>query len=352
LAVVAEQHRVLRPGGRLRPFEAALEDSGLSPLTALGLHVLQMNLGKMCNQTCKHCHVDAGPDRTEIMTRATMEACLRALAAADIPRVDLTGGAPEMNPHFRWLVERVRDLGRHVIDRCNLTILTVGGFRDLPEFLARHRVEVVASLPSFLARSTDAQRGAGVFDASIAAIRRLNDLGYGHEGTGLELNLVDNPVGAFLPPRQASAEADFRRELLKRHGLVFNHLFVITNMPINRFLEFLLRTEQYDAYMHRLIGAYNPSAAAGSCAARRCRSAGTASSTTATSTRCSSCPLPLRSRSTSPTSTPRAWPRARSPPACTATAAPPAPGRAAGARSSAEPKAGARRRSSGAGLPG
>jgi radical SAM/Cys-rich protein len=263
LAVVSEQHRVLCPGGRFRPFEAALEGSGLAPLTALGLHVLQMNLGKMCNQTCKHCHVDAGPDRTEVMTRATMELCLRALAATDIPTVDLTGGAPEMNPHFRWLVEQIGALGRHVIDRSNLTILTVGGFRDLPEFLARHRVEVIASLPYYLARNTDAQRGDGVFAASIAALRRLNDLGYGHEGTGLELDLVYNPTGAFLPPRQAAVEPDFRRELLARHGVVFNRLFVLTNLPINRFLEFLLRTEQYDAYMQRLVGAYNPAAAAG-----------------------------------------------------------------------------------------
>jgi radical SAM/Cys-rich protein len=263
LAVVPEQLQILRPGDRFRPFEDALESSGLAPLTAQGLQVLQMNLGKLCNQTCKHCHVDAGPDRTEVMTRATMEHCLRALAATAIPTVDLTGGAPEMNPHFRWLVERIRDLGRRVLDRCNLTILTVGGFRDLPEFLARHRVEVIASLPYYLARGTDAQRGAGVFAASIAALRRLNDLGYGHEGTGLELSLVYNPTGAFLPPRQAAIEPDFRRELRTRHGVVFNRLFVLTNMPINRFLEFLLRTEQYDAYMQRLAGAYNPAAAAG-----------------------------------------------------------------------------------------
>ncbi len=237
--------------------------SGLFPLKSLGLETLQMNLGKLCNQTCHHCHVDAGPDRREVMTRATMQACLRALAPTDIPRVDLTGGAPEMNPDFRWLVERVRELDRHVMDRCNLTILMVGGFRDLPEFLARHRVEIVASLPSFLARNTDAQRGQGVFEASIAALRRLNDLGYGQEETGLELNLVYNPTGAFLPGRQAGIEKDFRRELLSRHGVVFNHLFAIANMPINRFLEFLLRTEQYEAYMSRLIDAYNPDAAEG-----------------------------------------------------------------------------------------
>jgi radical SAM/Cys-rich protein len=263
LAVVAEQHQVLRPAGRFRPFEATLDGSGLAPLTATGLSVFQMNLGKLCNQTCKHCHVDAGPDRTEVMARDTMEACLRALAATDIPTVDLTGGAPELNPEFRWLVERLRALGRHVMDRCNLTILTLDRFRDLPEFLAEHRVEVVASLPYFLARNTDAQRGEGVFDASIAALRRLNALGYGREGSGLELNLVYNPTGAFLPPKQSSIEPEFRRELLRRHDVAFNHLYVITNMPINRFLEFLLRTEQFDAYMQRLVDSYNPAAASG-----------------------------------------------------------------------------------------
>jgi radical SAM/Cys-rich protein len=263
LAVIEEQTAILRPSGRFRPFEAALGGSGLAPLRALGLHTLQMNLGKLCNQTCKHCHVDAGPDRREIMTRATMEACLRALAATEIPTVDLTGGAPELNPDFRWLVERVRALGRNVIDRCNLTILLANGFRDLPEFLAEHRVEIIASLPSFLARNTDAQRGEGVFEASLAALLRLNAVGYGREGTGLVLNLVFNPTGAFLPGRQESLERDFRRELATRYGLVFNRLYTITNMPINRFLEFLLRTEQFEAYMDRLIAAYNPAAAEG-----------------------------------------------------------------------------------------
>lgn len=259
LAIIDEQHRLLRPTGSLRPFESSLG----SPLRAAGPRVLQLNLGKMCNQTCKHCHVDAGPDRTEVMTWETMEACLSALVATDIPTVDLTGGAPEMNPNFRRLVERVREMGRHVMDRCNLTILTVGPFRDLPEFLARHRVEVVASLPYFLARNTDAQRGDGAFEASIEALRRLNALGYGQEGTGLMLNLVYNPTGAFLPPRQASIEPEFRAELLKRHGIVFNYLYVITNMPINRFLEFLFRTGQYESYMRRLIDSYNPAAAEG-----------------------------------------------------------------------------------------
>src|SRR5579864_687354 len=263
LAVVSEQQQFLRPGKRFRSFEAALETSGLFPLRALGIETFQMNLGKLCNQTCKHCHVDAGPDRTEVMTRVTMETCLRVLATTDIPKVDLTGGAPEMNPDFRWLVERLRALGRHVMDRCNLTILLARGFQDLPEFLACKQVEIVASLPYFLAKNTDSQRGDGVFDASITALRFLNEFGYGQEGTGLELNLVFNPTGAFLPPRQATIEPDFRRELLKRYGVVFNHLYVITNMPINRFLEFLLRTNQYETYIQRLIDAYNPAAAAG-----------------------------------------------------------------------------------------
>ncbi len=263
LAVLSQQRAILRPGGRFLPFEAAISRSEPAPLAADGLEVFQMNLGRLCNQTCRHCHVDAGPDRTEVMTRDTMELCLTALSRTATRRVDLTGGAPEMNPHFRWLVGELRALGCHVMDRCNLTILNVGGFRDLPEFLAGHRVEVVASLPSFLARNTDAQRGAGVFEASIAALQRLNALGYGREGSGLVLNLVYNPTGAFLAPKRSSVEPEYRRELLCRHGVVFNDLFVLNNMPINRFLEFLLRTEQYEEYLQRLIDAYNPAAVAG-----------------------------------------------------------------------------------------
>jgi radical SAM/Cys-rich protein len=263
LAVVEAQRNVLRPEGRFRPFEDALRSSELAPLRALGIETFQMNLGKLCNQTCKHCHVDAGPDRTEVMSRATMDACLRALASTDIPCVDLTGGAPELNPDFRWLLERIEQLGRHVMDRCNLTVLELPSFRDLPELFARQRVEVVASLPYYLARNTDSQRGQGVFETSIAALRRLNALGYGQEGSGLALNLVYNPTGAFLPPRQDAVEPEFKRELSRRHGVVFNRLYVITNMPINRFLEFLLRTGQYEAYMQRIVQAYNPTAATG-----------------------------------------------------------------------------------------
>ncbi len=263
LASAGEQLRVLNnPALSQRPFDEALESSGLHPLTSTGIEILQVNVGKLCNQTCKHCHVDAGPDRTEIMTRETAEWCIRTLENTEIPTLDLTGGAPELNPQFRWLVSEARRLGRHVMDRCNLSVLLLNSQKDLGEFLARHQVEVVASLPYFMAANTDAQRGEGVFDKSIEAMRLLNSLGYGHEGSGLNLNLVYNPVGAFLPAPQAAMEADFKRELLNRHGVAFNSLYAITNMPISRFLEFLLRTDNYERYMRKLVQAYNPAAAA------------------------------------------------------------------------------------------
>jgi radical SAM/Cys-rich protein len=244
-------------------FESRLGRAGLFPLTATGIGVFQINVGKLCNQTCRHCHVDAGPDRREVMDRRTAELCVAALARTDIPVVDITGGAPELNPSFRWLVAECRALGRHVMDRCNLTVLLLRPQADLPEFLAAHAVEIVCSLPYFRPAQTDAQRGDGVFGKSIDALRRLNALGYGQEGTGLVLNLVHNPVGAFLPPRQEALEAQFRRELSARHGVVFNRLFTITNMPISRFLEFLIESGNYEAYMERLAGAFNPAAAAG-----------------------------------------------------------------------------------------
>ena len=264
LAAASEQFRVLNNGDAgLRRFDDALAESDLFPLIATGIEILQINVGKLCNQTCKHCHVDAGPDRTENMTAETADLCLAALAATDIATFDITGGAPELNPNFRRLVAEAAGLGRHVIDRCNLSILLVPSQRGLAEFLAEHHVEVVASLPYFLAERTDAQRGEGVFDKSIEALRLLNSLGYGEEGSGLHLNLVYNPTGAFLPPPQAAVEADFKRELRDRHGVAFNSLYTITNMPISRFLEFLLRSGNYDRYMQKLIQAYNPAATAG-----------------------------------------------------------------------------------------
>jgi radical SAM/Cys-rich protein len=212
----------------------------------------------LCNQTCHHCHVDAGPDRREIMTRETAEQCLEVLRETAIPTLDLTGGAPEMNPNFRWLVQQARLLGRQIIDRCNLTILLASGFTDLPEFLAEHAVEVVASLPCYLEENTDRQRGDGVYQKSIAALRRLNELGYGKPGTGLLLTLVFNPGGPSLPPHQETLEAAYRRELRTRHGIEFSRLFVITNMPISRFLDDLLQSGRYEQYVQKLIDAFNP----------------------------------------------------------------------------------------------
>ena len=246
-----------------REFDVALKESGLHPLRPTRLDMFQMNLGKMCNQTCRHCHVDAGPDRREVMSRETMEQCLAALAKTSIPTVDLTGGAPEMNPHFRWLVEEVRKLGRHVMDRCNLTILETAPHADLPEFFARHKVEVVCSLPHYRALNTDKQRGEGVYEKSIRALKKLNALGYGDGKSGLRLVLVTNPVGAFLPAGQASLEAEWKRELLKNHGIRFEALFTITNMPISRFLEWLEQSGNLAAYLERLVLAFNPEAARG-----------------------------------------------------------------------------------------
>ncbi len=245
-------------------FSSKLQDCGLYPLRATGVTVLQVNLGKMCNQVCKHCHVDAGPDRKEIMTKETMQQCLDVLASTDIPVVDLTGGAPEMNPHFRWFVEEISALGRKVMVRCNLTIILANPkYHDLPEFFKKHQVEVVSSLPAVTALRTDAQRGKGVFDKSIKALQMLNAVGYGQEGTGLKLNLVYNPSGAFMSGSQEALEKEFKSRLSSRFDIIFNQLYAITNLPVSRFLEFLVESGNYDAYMDGLIEAFNPAAAEG-----------------------------------------------------------------------------------------
>ncbi|MCB9627170.1 MAG: arsenosugar biosynthesis radical SAM protein ArsS [Sandaracinaceae bacterium] len=245
-------------------FQQALARSGLSPLRPLALDVLQLNVGKLCNQTCRHCHVDAGPDRTDqMMDEVTARECLDAAERTGVTTLDITGGAPELNPNFRMLVEGARRLGCHVIDRCNLTILESGSQRGLAEFLAEQRVEVVCSLPHYRRLNTDRQRGDGVYEKSIRALQRLNALGYGQPGSGLRLTLVTNPVGAFLPPQQASIEAEWKRALLADHGVVFDQLIAITNMPIARYLEWLALSDNVEAYMGRLVRAYNPAAAAG-----------------------------------------------------------------------------------------
>ncbi len=263
LARASEQLKLLSPTSRHKPFTESLVECGLHPLEATGIEVLQVNVGKLCNMTCKHCHVDAGPDRREAMTRKTMQDCLDVLAKTDIPVLDITGGAPEMNPNFRWLVRQARRLGRRVIDRSNLTILLAPGFDDLPHFLAELGVEIVASLPCYLQQNVDAQRGSGAFEKSLRALRLLNSLGYGRPGTGLNLTLVYNPLGPTLPPPQEELEEAYHRELKTRYDIVFNRLFTITNLPISRFLDQLIRTGQYEQYIQKLASAFNPAAAEG-----------------------------------------------------------------------------------------
>lgn len=248
----------LSPHAKFKDKVAALD---MFPLQSVGVEIFQINIGKMCNQVCKHCHVDAGPDRKEIMTRETMELCLDILRTSTITTVDLTGGAPEMNPNFRWFVEEIKALGKHIIVRCNLTIILANKrYLDLPDFFRKHQIEVVSSLPSFTQDRTDRQRGDGVFEDSIKALQLLNAVGYGIDGTGLKINLVYNPAGAFLPPDQNALEKEYKIELNKRFGISFNYLFAITNMPISRYLDYLLSTGNYDKYMDKLIEAFNPAA--------------------------------------------------------------------------------------------
>jgi radical SAM/Cys-rich protein len=258
LEVLHGQHRA---DAQFPQFAGRLHSLGFAPLRPTGIEIFQINIGKLCNQACAHCHVDAGPDKKrENMSRDTLEQCLRIIEATpSIHTVDITGGAPEMNPHFRWFVESCTALGKKVMNRCNLTIIMANHkYRDLPAFFAQHRVHLVSSLPYFSKNRTDSQRGDGVFEDSIAAIRLLNEAGYGQEGSALLLDLVYNPTGAFLPGSQASLEAEFKRQLERRYGLVFNQLFAITNMPISRFLDYLLETDNYEAYMEKLVEAFNP----------------------------------------------------------------------------------------------
>lgn len=246
----------------LPKFHQKLRESNLFPLKPTGIEIFQINLGYMCNMTCKHCHVDAGPDRKEIMTKETLGFCLDALKNSDIKTVDLTGGAPEMNPHFTWFAEQVRALGKKVIVRSNLTILVTPKFSFLPEFFAKNNVEVVSSLPYYSKLTTDKQRGEGAFSDSVLALQRLNELGYGKPDSGLTLNLVYNPAGAFLPAEQTQLELDYKRELERRFNVHFNQLFTITNLPISRYLEYLINSDNLDEYMSLLVNAYNPVAAA------------------------------------------------------------------------------------------
>ncbi len=246
-------------------FDEKLRDSGLFPLCPASPEILQINLGKVCNQTCEHCHVDAGPDRRESMSRETMQQCLEL--AASLPglhTIDLTGGAPEMHPDFEWLIAQAVKLNKEVIVRSNLTILESNKkYAEYPRLFADHGITVIASLPCYTENNTDRQRGEGVFTRSIAAIRRLNEAGYGREGSPLLLHLVYNPGGTGIPGPQHKLEEDYKRVLKEQYGISFNHLYTLTNLPISRFLDYLLNTDQYEAYMEKLVNAFNPAAVNG-----------------------------------------------------------------------------------------
>ena len=266
----AEQFRTLNaaavgagPTGTGR-FERDLEAAGWPVLEPDRLDIFQINLGKLCNMTCRHCHVDSGPDRTEEnMDRATVDACLRAIDRSGAQTVDLTGGAPELNPHFEYLVDACVRRGLHVIDRCNLTILTTRRYRHLPQWFAERGVEVVCSLPHYRKLGTDAQRGAGTYEKSIEALRMLNAAGYGQGDAGRSLTLVTNPVGAYLAGSQRSLEAEWKEALARNHGVTFDRLLALNNMPMSRFLEWLMEKGLVEDYLQRLVAAFNPATIAG-----------------------------------------------------------------------------------------
>jgi radical SAM/Cys-rich protein len=248
--------------GELPKFKDKIAQIGQFPLRPKKLEILQINVGYMCNQVCEHCHVDAGPDRKEIMTKKTMQQCLEVIKNTEAHTLDLTGGAPEMNPNFRWFVEEASKAGiKDFIVRSNLTIIRANKkYYDLPEFFKKHNVHVVSSMPHWTRGKTDKQRGEGVFDQSIRALQDLNAIGYGMPDSALKLDLVYNPSGAFLPSDQASMEKDFKKALLEDFNIQFHSLFAITNLPISRFLDYLIASENYEDYMYALVEAYNPAA--------------------------------------------------------------------------------------------
>lgn len=261
LSEVDNQLRLIEEAN-ITPFADKLDEIGLFPLKTKALDTLQINLGKMCNQVCEHCHVDAGPDRKEIMSQEIMLECLKMVQNSGVKIVDLTGGAPEMNPNFRFFVKELFKLKVKIIVRCNLTIIVANKkYYDLPEFFKENKVEVISSLPCYTEGNTDAQRGTGVFAKSIKALKMLNEVGYGVESSGLILHLVFNPGGISLPPDQKALEKDYKIRLAQDFGIVFNSLFTITNLPISRYLDFLVKSGRYEEYMHKLNDSFNPEAA-------------------------------------------------------------------------------------------
>ena len=266
LANIKRQLKFLSNGifadGNLPTFADKIKQTNQFPLVPKTLEILQLNLGYMCNQVCAHCHVDAGPDRKEIMTKETILQCLEVIKKTKAHTLDLTGGAPEMNPNFRWFVEEAAKVGiKDFIVRSNLTIIRANKkYYDLPQFFKKHNVHVISSLPHYTKGKTDKQRGKGVFNKSIEALQSLNDVGYGIKDNSLRLDLVYNPSGAFLPGDQMALENDFKKALLDDFGISFHNLFAITNLPISRFLDYLIATDNYEDYMYELVNAYNPDA--------------------------------------------------------------------------------------------
>ena len=266
IANTARQMEILSNGvfasGELPTFAAKIKKTHQFPLRPNKLEILQINLGYMCNQVCGHCHVDAGPDRKEIMTIDTMQLCLDVIKTTEAHTLDLTGGAPEMNPNFRWFVEAASKAGiKDFIVRSNLTIILANKkYYDLPAFFKKHNIHVVSSMPHWTRGKTDKQRGDGVFDKSIKALQELNAVGYGLQGSDLKLDLVYNPSGAFLPGNQQALENDFKKALKTEFNIDFHSLFAITNLPISRFLDYLIASENYEEYMASLVEAYNPAA--------------------------------------------------------------------------------------------
>lgn len=264
LANTKRQLEILSNGifqnGDLPKFNNKIAETEQFPIKAKPLEILQINLGYMCNQVCEHCHVDAGPDRKEIMTRETMQQCLEVIKTTSAHTIDLTGGAPEMNPDFRWFVEEAANAGiKDFIVRSNLTIIRANKkYHDLPEFFKKHNIHVVSSMPHWTRGKTDKQRGAGVFDKSIEALKTLNAVGYGMPESALKLDLVYNPSGAFLPGDQTAMEKEFKKALMEDFGIAFHNLFTITNLPISRFLDYLIASDNYEDYMYQLVDAFNP----------------------------------------------------------------------------------------------
>ncbi|OYX26154.1 MAG: radical SAM protein [Flavobacteriales bacterium 32-35-8] len=248
--------------GDLPTFKEKISETNQFPLKAKKLEILQINVGYMCNQVCEHCHVDAGPDRKEIMSRETMQQILDVIKQTSAHTLDLTGGAPEMNPNFKWFVEEANKVGvKDFIVRSNLTIITANKkYHDLPEFFKKHQIHIVSSMPHWTKGKTDKQRGDGVFDASITALKMLNAVGYGMPNSNLKLDLVYNPTGAFLPGNQSSLEKDFKKALNADFNIQFHNLFALTNLPISRFLDYLIASDNYEDYMYALVEAYNPKA--------------------------------------------------------------------------------------------